>query len=192
MKSKDEWRDGMRARKRALTPDWITEHSQTAIDHLRTVEAVQRATRLACYCATPVEVQTRDFIGSCLADGKRVCVPRHLDDRNAYEWAWIRTDTIWREGPWQVSEPEQHAPAAAEEIELAIVPAVAVDHYGHRLGHGGAHFDRLLARLTSLRVALVFEFQVQEQIPTEKHDVPVHVIVTDTDVVSTKAGFNHG
>lgn len=191
MKSKDEVRDGMRARKRALTPDWMIEHSQSATENLRTVEAVQQATRVACYSATPVEVQTRDFIESCLADGIRVCVPRHLDDRTAYEWSWIRADTIWREGPWHVAEPEQRDPAAPEEIELAIVPAVAVDHYGHRLGHGGGNFDRLLARLSCMRVALVFGFQLLEQIPTEQHDVPVHVIVTDTDVVSTKAGFNH-
>ncbi len=191
MKSKDEIRNGIRARQRAQSWEWVDEHSRAAVENLRSLDAVRKAERLACYCATSVEAQTHVFIESCLADGKRVCVPRHMDNRTAYEWSWIRSDTIWRVGPWRVAEPEQHDPAAPEDIELAVVPAVAVDHYGHRLGHGGAHFDRLLARTTGLRVALVFEFQLQERIPTEKHDVPVHVIVTDTDVISTKAGFNH-
>ncbi len=187
MKTKDEIRRMIRVKRAGLTLEWIDTHSKAAIERLRESDVLKGAVNLACYLAKPFEIQTQRFIESCLMEGKRVCVPRHIDDQEGYAWSWVSPAGAWRDGPWHIAEPAQFDPADTNAIELAIVPAVAVDRAGQRVGHGGGNFDRLLAGITCTRVALVFDFQVIEEVPTESHDVPINVIVTENETYTIQA-----
>ena len=187
MKTKDEIRHAIRVQRAGLTLDWIDKNSKAAIAQLSELPVLKDAAALACYLAKPFEVQTQRFIEGCVTAGKRVCVPRHLDGKTGYAWSWVQPGAAWRDGPWHIAEPAQYEPVEMEALHFAIVPAVAVDRAGHRLGHGGGNFDRLLAGLTCTRAALVFDFQLIDEIPMEAHDVPVNIIVTENKTVTVPA-----
>ena len=187
MKTKDEWRRMIRIQRAGLTLEQINEWSKAAIRHLREWATFQQAQRIACYMAKPFEVQTQSFIEQCLTKGKQVCVPRHIDGKSGYEWSWVEPAGAWRDGPFRIAEPAHYNPVKIKEIELAIVPVVAVDTAGHRLGAGGGNFDRLLARMECPRAGLAFAFQVVEAIPMEAHDVPVNAIITQTGLHACEA-----
>lgn len=180
MKTKDELRGVIRVQRARLTLEQIDTWSKAAIRHLKEWVAVNKAARIACYMAKPFEVQTQRFIEQCLTEGKQVCVPRHIDGQRGYAWSWVEPAGAWRDGPFHIAEPAHHLPVDLSEIELSIVPVVAVDAAGNRLGNGGGNFDRLLSGLKCPRAALAFAFQIVDAVPMESHDVPVNAIITQT------------
>lgn len=88
----------------------------------------------------------------------------------------------WRSGPYGILEPGlKYAATPAPEIDLIIVPALAVGERGERVGMGKGYYDRYLVEAPqALRVALAFDFQVQKQLPQQPWDQAVHWIVTET------------
>jgi 5-formyltetrahydrofolate cyclo-ligase len=183
MKTKNEIRHAVRVQRAHLTLEQIDTQSKAAIERLRELPVIQQARTLACYLAKPFEVQTQRFIESCLTGGKRVCVPRHLDEPSGYAWNWVQPGGAWRDGPWRIPEPAQSDLAKGATIEAVIVPAVALDSQGHRVGHGGGNFDRLLTGVECPRVGLVFDFQILDEVPVEAHDAPVHFVVSEARTI---------
>lgn len=180
--TKDDIRGAIRIQRSRLTLGWMEENSRKVVDHLRRLEAVAAAETMAGYFEKGAEVRIRSFLEERMVKGIRVCVPRRRDDEPGYEWCWVSPGDAWRDGPWKVAEPARLRPADPAGIRVALVPAVAVDRRGRRLGHGGGNFDRLMAKLTCPRIAVVFEFQVLDEIPADTHDVPVDFIVTENGV----------
>ncbi len=176
---KEAMRQAIQVKRSRLTPDWTEENSRKVVDHLRRLEPIAAAETIAAYYEKGAEVRIRPFLEERMGMGGRVCVPRHRDDAPGYEWCWVSPGDAWRDGPWKVAEPAGRQPADPADIQVALVPAVAVDREGRRLGHGGGHFDRLMAELTCPRIAVVFEFQLLDEIPADTHDVPVDFIVTE-------------
>ena len=84
-------------------------------------------------------------------------------------------------GPWGIEEPGADAPRVAPEaIDLVVVPCLAVDAAGHRLGYGRGYYDRTLAGLgRAVTTAVAFDFQRIAEVPSEPHDVAVTWVVTD-------------
>ena len=89
------------------------------------------------------------------------------------------------EGRFGIREPGSGSPRPFEDIDLIVVPALAYDRTGGRLGRGGGFYDRFLARddMRAVRCGLGFDEQVTEQLPTHAHDLPVAIVVTDRQVL---------
>ena len=73
--------------------------------------------------------------------------------------------------------------AAEDELDLIIVPGVAFDHAGHRIGRGGGFYDRLLPQYRAVRVGICFGFQYLETIPAQEHDIRMDWVVTETGIL---------
>jgi 5-formyltetrahydrofolate cyclo-ligase len=84
-----------------------------------------------------------------------------------------------------IMEPEGEA-VTPEEIDVVVVPAVAFDTKGHRLGYGKGYYDRFLKKTDALKVGVAYDFQIVDRLPYEPHDVPVDLIVTPTRIIKTK------
>jgi 5-formyltetrahydrofolate cyclo-ligase len=85
-----------------------------------------------------------------------------------------------------IPEPRRHCAAVAiESIDWILVPGVAFDAHGRRIGYGGGYYDRLLPMLpaTALRIAGAFEAQLVDRVPTAPHDLPLDAIVTEARVI---------
>ncbi len=179
-RTKAEWRKDVLAQRAAMTPTERARCSAAAGQHLWACAPVRTAQRLAAFMARPDEVQTTDFIARCHAAGRQVCVPRRTP-AGTYAFAWITPATRWQAGTWGIIEPvEETAPVEPLTLDVIIVPAVAVDAAGHRLGHGGGYYDRLLADYGGPRVALVFDCQRVATLPVEAHDQPLTGMVTES------------
>ncbi len=136
------------------------------------------AFQVGIYRSTPTEPSTDALWADLLARGARVAAPMRRGAE--YAWGWVDADTRWRRQANGILEPEQAPAASAGELRVIVVPGLAFDARGGRLGHGRGHFDRLLARSGALRVGLCFENRLVESVPMEPHDVPMDVVATET------------
>ena len=145
--------------------------------------AFRRAKMVCCYVALPYEVQTWRMIEEMLKQGKRVVVPVTQPRTKRLTLSEVRDPTTeLARGRLGVFEPKPWArrPVSVRDIDLALVPGLAFDRRGHRLGHGHGYFDRFLARLskTTLTVGLAFRVQVLGRLPITTHDHAVQTVLT--------------
>jgi 5-formyltetrahydrofolate cyclo-ligase len=155
---------------------------------LRRLKMYRRAKTLLCYVAFDGEVETRAILRRALDDGKRVAVPVTVPSTKRLLAVEIRDPDrdLDVKGHFGIPHPARtgrRIPKA--KLDLVLMPGVAFDRRGHRLGRGGGYFDRFLSRLPSRarRVGLAFEFQLMKELPVESHDLPAHAVVTEKGVV---------
>jgi 5-formyltetrahydrofolate cyclo-ligase len=155
--------------------------------NLLSVKEYKAATLVISYCAQDDEVQTRPIIERALANGKRVAVIVTDVPSKTLSFSEIKSfEDDLAPGAFGIREPKPGLlrPVSIEEADVVLVPLVAWDEKGHRLGYGAGYFDRALAGAgRTTKVGLALESQRFEQIPESKHDVPLDVIVTETRIV---------
>ncbi len=145
--------------------------------------AFRRATTVCCYVALPYEVQTWRMIEDMLTQGKRVVVPVVQPRTKRLALSEIRDPgTDLTRGSYGVWEPHRraHRPVPVRELDLVLVPGLAFDRHGHRLGHGHGYFDRFLARVpkSTPTVGLAFRFQLLDRLPLASHDHAVQTVLS--------------
>ncbi len=142
---------------------------------------------LAAYAATATEITLEAVIAAAWRRGQAVYLPRWHTAQRAYEMVGIAAETTLRTGRMGISEPPAELDAiddATRRSELVwLVPGLAFDRSGMRLGRGGGHYDRLLRNVTGLRIAIAYDWQIVTELPRQAHDVPVSRVVTDTQVI---------
>lgn len=89
-------------------------------------------------------------------------------------------------GAFHIEEPQGDDIVDPDEIELIVVPAVAYDRRGNRLGRGKGFYDRLLASSRAVKIGVGYDFQLVDALPAEKHDVPVDFVITQSSVIKVK------
>jgi 5-formyltetrahydrofolate cyclo-ligase len=153
----------------------------TALIDIRILDVLQRLSAgqvLALYAAKGSEVPTDTIDAIARELGFVVVYPRVASDR-VLEFVAARPDEL-ASGRFGLREPAGEA-IAIEKVDMFVVPGVAFDREGGRLGWGRGHYDATLAmaRPDAVRVGLAFECQVVEKVEREAHDAPMHVIVTE-------------
>jgi 5-formyltetrahydrofolate cyclo-ligase len=124
---------------------------------------------ICCYVALPGEPPTADLIEALLNRGDDVYLPIAAD---ALRWTPATTSRPWR--AWGLRPGPMPQPTDLPDPGAVIVPALAVDTHGHRLGQGGGYYDRFLPTVPRARtIALVWSGEVIDTIPAEAHDVTV-------------------
>lgn len=134
------------------------------------------------------EVRTRHYMPTALTSGKRIVVPYCVED--ILHLFWLKSMDELAIGMWKILEPLEELRHLAEkkvdvtELDLVMVPGVAFDRRGARMGHGKGYYDKLLqnARPGAPFVALAFECQVFPEIPTAHHDIFMDKIITEEEV----------
>ncbi len=147
------------------------------------------ATRLLVYVSMGNEVDTQGLIRQLLAMGRQVSVPRFEPATQGYTASELQDfDNELTAGKFGVLEPKPGVirPVALDQIDVALVPGLAFDETGNRLGRGSGHFDRLLGQTSGVKIALAFDFQVLDEVPAEAHDARMDFIVTETRVVNLR------
>lgn len=149
------------------------------------------ASRLSLYCAFRNEVLTDEIFQKAAGEGKEVYYPRIVRP-GSVKIAFFKVASLSELAPGAYDIKEPAAGKAPERagpgfFDLAVVPGVAFDLSGARLGYGKGYYDRVLAGLGCPIVALAYEFQVLKdvRIPVEPHDVRVSAIVTEKRVIRT-------
>lgn len=162
----------------ALPPDYKREASAAIAEKLSAHPAYLSAKTVFIYIGTPREPDTAAIIRSALAAGKRVFVPR-CGKKPQMDAVEITAQTVFYPNRFGIFEPQAGRCAAPEEIELTVVPCVAADKNGVRLGHGGGYYDVFLQTCRCPAVCLCFSSLLADGLPAEAHDVPVTAVITE-------------
>ena len=159
---------------------------QAILEQILGLEAYRRAKLVHTYVSSKKnEVDTRALICTCLAHGKRVAVPVVMPGTKTLAHALINGLDQLIVGPYGLAQPDPAAaiwlPAAAQ-IDLVVIPGLAFDRRGHRIGWGGGYYDRFLAQVQTVKIGLCYDELVLDCIPGEPHDVPVDMVVAETAI----------
>lgn len=178
---KKELRRSMLALRKALPETARAERSARIAEHVLALPEYREARTIAAYVAMRGEADPNGIVLDAFAQGKAVVLPRADAARGLLEWAPHRADAPLVRGLLGVAEPAASVAAIdPAAIDLVIVPAVALDERGHRIGMGKGFYDRALLDLTrAVRVGVVFDFQLVAEVPVEAHDLRVTWVVTD-------------
>jgi 5-formyltetrahydrofolate cyclo-ligase len=165
-------RKKIREQKRAMTPAQIEEKSQHLGQLFFQSEAYRQARSIYGYLPYNQEVRTVPMLEQALKDGKRVAVPKCYGDEMRF--IWMTDLSLVEKGYAGIPEPIADEPIADDNTALVLMPGLAFDPQGHRIGYGGGFYDRFLeAEPTHPKLALCYDFQMLEYLQTEDHDIPV-------------------
>lgn len=168
--------------RRSLTYEERGKINEGIFRRLTAHPAYQQAQVVFLYCSTAEEIGTEQLLSDALRAGKTVCVPLCVS-RGVMESRVIRQTSQLMPGRFGILEPPSNAPVVQPEaIDFCVVPCLAADMAGHRLGYGGGYYDRFLTRTAATAAALCAERCLVPALPAEPHDRPCHMIVTERQV----------
>ena len=174
--NKQELRRAIRERKRAMTEEEIVERSNALAEKFYHTPAYQAASTIYGYLPYNQEVRTVPMLQRALDDGKRVAVPKVYGDEMRF--IYLEDLTQVAKGYAGIPEPIADAPVAEDKQALVLMPGLAFDPQGHRIGYGGGFYDKFLAKEPHHpTLALCYEFQMQAHLDTEEFDIPVDTVL---------------
>jgi 5-formyltetrahydrofolate cyclo-ligase len=173
-------REAARSHRRRLGADWLASTSARVCAHALALPATASARRLVAYCPTNGEVDPAGIVEVVRARGIPVYLPRFVGDALTFV-----PEGPLRPGRYGIREPPAGEPLRDAGPEtVALVPGLAFDLAGTRLGRGGGHYDRALAAWPGVAtIGLAFECQLVPRLPCDPWDVPVSAIATESRVV---------
>ena len=132
------------------------------------------------------EINTIKYVEDFLQEGKKVIVP-YTDMKNKVMYG-IEINTLdgLKKNKFGILEPTDSSEVFnKEDIDLIIMPGVAFDRSGNRVGYGGGYYDKFLSEINSdiPTIALAYDIQILEEVPSEKHDIKVHMVITEKDTI---------
>ena len=176
--NKKEMRAIIRAKKRAMTESQIVSASARLGEQFRACELYQNAKTIYGYLPYNQEVRTVPMLEQAIRDGKRVAVPKCYDR----DMKFIYISDFEKEvapGYANIPEPIADEPVADDPTALVLMPGMAFTAKGDRMGYGGGFYDKFLAQEPEHpTVALCYDFQLVEHLPTESYDIPVDLVLT--------------
>lgn len=173
---KKELRRSIREQKRAMSEAEIDARSAKLGELFAASDAYKNARTIYGYLPYNQEVRTVPMLERALKDGKRVAVPKCYGD----EMKFIFLDDLSKveKGYAGIPEPIADDPVADDETALVLMPGLAFDPQGHRIGYGGGFYDKFLAAEPNHpTLALCYEFQMLPKLETEEHDIPVDTVL---------------
>lgn len=160
--------------KKALSEEQIVEFSQDLLEQFVRHPMYQQARAIYGYLSYNQEVRTEPILRRAQADGKRIAVPKVFGEEMRFLWLedWAQIAEGYRGIPEPVDGELADDPTA-----LVLMPGLAFDAQGHRLGYGGGFYDRFLAKEPHPTLALCYGFQLLDFLETEPHDIPVDAVL---------------
>ena len=177
--TREEIRREVRKKRKGLSGIQALEMSLRICEKVVTMPEYVAAKRVMCYSSLPEEVQTSSLIWAIRRSGRQLFLPAVTEDGllavRVHEDTAMFRDKLGIETPRGEPEPP-------ENIDLVLVPGIAFDRAGSRLGFGRGYYDRFLAQCACPFIALAFDLQVVPDSPRAEHDVAMHKIVTEKGV----------
>lgn len=173
---KQEIRRRIRNRKQLITEAERRDAARAVFNALEHTAAFMMADRILIYHSLPDELSTLEFLDKWHTR-KQFYLPR-VNGVNLELLPYEQTSL--RLGAFHIEEPSEGTPADPATMELIIVPAVAYDRRGNRLGRGKGFYDRLLATTKATTIGVAYDFQLVDELPVEPHDTPVQIVLTES------------
>ncbi|HBE79669.1 MAG TPA: 5-formyltetrahydrofolate cyclo-ligase [Firmicutes bacterium] len=175
---KKQLRQEIKAKLASLSPQEFSAFNSAIEQRFFELPIIRDSQRIMLYYSIGREVVTAALISKLLKMGKTVALPACTSDKN------IRAGIIHDlnelvPGIFGLSEPPVLAPEIdPAALDLIVIPGVAFDREGFRLGHGAGYYDRFLVRTNGYKLGLAYDLQIIDHLPAAPHDVPVHALLT--------------
>jgi len=178
------------AQRNTISAEDRQRKSQLIRDQLTQIPDFSTALTIMTYVSFASEVVTREIITHSLNEKKRVIVPVVDLGSHRLLLSEIGHHDELVPSTYGIMEPQQLRTVQLEQIELFILPGVAFDEKGVRLGYGGGYFDRLLGdkKQHQKLIGLAFELQMQKELPYSPHDIFMNMVITEEKVRSFGSG----
>jgi 5-formyltetrahydrofolate cyclo-ligase len=173
---KNELRKRIAAQRTGFQP--LEELSRAIVEKLQGLELFQQAKTIGAYMPLPDEVNVTPLF-QCWEH--QFYIPAFDESIGGYRLAQYTPEL--KKGKFGIPEPAKPVWAGPDELDLILVPGVAFDLTGERIGRGGGFYDRLLPQYRAVRVGIGFGFQTLEKLPTEPHDCRLDWLVTESGIL---------
>ncbi len=173
---KEDIRRKVRAEKSLLSEDDRRDAAAKVFTRLEHLAAFMLADKILMYHSLPDELSTLEFL-SKWSGRKKFFLPR-VNGVNLEILPYDRS--FLKLGAFQIEEPQGNDLTSINEIELVVVPALAYDRNGNRVGRGKGYYDRLMPDCKAVKVGVGYDFQLVDDIEVAAHDVPVDIVITET------------
>jgi 5-formyltetrahydrofolate cyclo-ligase len=172
----------MRALLKAVPSHERRDASLKVCQLLKQQEAWRNARSILFYAPLADELDLATLWSDAFAQAKEVVLPRFVPAQSAYEACRLdRIEQSLAPGQFAILEPDSTcAPVPLNQLDLVLVPGVAFDVRGRRLGRGRGFYDRLLKDMSAMKCGVAYDWQIEPEIPVESHDIRVDCILTPT------------
>ena len=166
----------IREKKRAMSPEEMESRSARLGELFVQTEAYRKAKTIFGYMPYNQEVRTIPIMEKALRDGKKIAVPKVYGD--TMRFIYLDDLTQVEKSDMGIPEPVADEPVAEDKTALVLMPGLAFDEAGHRIGYGGGFYDKFLtAEPNHPTVALCYDFQMFDHLDTEEFDIPVDMVI---------------
>jgi len=182
--NKEEIRFEMIAKRNSFSKEEIFKKSKRAAENFLALLDVENSFTIGAYVDFKNEVSTRKIIESLSASGKKVFLPVTDFEKAELNFAEFISFSDLIDDKHGVLEPNEKNFISPEGIDLFIVPCVAFDKKGYRIGWGKGYYDKFFDTnsISALKIGLAFDFQLVDSLPYDSQDVPLDIIVTESKV----------
>jgi len=182
--NKDEIRKIIKRRRNSMSENEVTTKSRIIIEKLMKTDEFKNSKNIMIFLSFNNEVYTYDLIEKCIELGKRVIIPYTVKDTCEIiptVLGNIEEDLNITSYGYMEPKKEKIQPVDEKDIDLTVVPGLAFDKNMNRIGFGKGYYDRYLekTRIDAKKIAVAFDYQVLEEIPSEVFDVKMDSIITD-------------
>ena len=178
---KKNLRDKYKTIRTSFSPDEKMNLDMSIADRVSRLRQYKNAKTLMCYVSTPIEVNTVPIIEMAMRDNKRVAVPRCVDNTREMEFYYITSMDDLAPRTFGVLEPIDGKCEKMTDFSdsICIVPGLAFDRLGFRLGYGKGYYDRFLCNYSGQKIGIVYEDCIRGKLPHGRYDIPVDVLVSE-------------
>lgn len=183
-------REKLKGQERRLTKAALSASDQALTRRFLSLAEVAAAETVLLFCSMGAEPDTTVLLQELVGRGKRIVLPRCLPYGGMETRLYAASVPLLRH-PYGMLEPgDGHLLIDAADIDLALVPALAYDCHGMRLGRGCGYYDRYLEKFLGVTVGLCRDALLQTDLPVEPHDLPVDVVLTETRLFRRSGKWN--
>ena len=190
--TKDEIRQQMREQRHAITSEDRMATGKTIAKNVMgdSLRLLLKTWRVCIYLSTKNEIPTRYIARAFWEAGREVCVPAWSKSESAYKLYAFDPQMKLIKGHHDIREPAVRIPVMPWDVDAFILPGLAFDNCGGRLGYGAGHYDGILAKATrhAPKIALAYDWQIVDvPLPQDEHDILMDWVVTEKRVINCVA-----
>ncbi len=175
---KSEIRQRLLDQRQGLNRQDIIRKSEAISNKLTELDCVRDAKCIMAYLAFRSEVDLKSLLEFCKEKGIRTALPR-ITGSGIMEAAEYADSSLLQQNKFGIYEPSNTCGIEKENIDVIVVPAVAFDEEGYRLGYGGGYYDRFLENIKAVKIGVCFDFQILNALPKEEHDIKMDVVISE-------------
>ena len=182
MKRKEEIRILAREKDKSLSEEYRISSGKKIIETIIKMPAYHEACVIFCFAGVRSEIDTKLLLVDALSNEKTLGLPK-CRENNEMDVFSIRNLSELQKGFYGLLEPNDSCRLIApEKIDLCIVPCLACDKEGRRMGKGGGYYDRYLSRCNGLKICVCREALILDEVPVDSFDVQMDIVVTEKNV----------